>query len=116
MKKGGDIMSKNLVALIIGVILVWTASSVIAEPQQNECNPEEVFQFCDTNKDGVISMDEWAAIDTDKNKMITSDEWDKYRYKSGENKTKSFQIKFFSVYGNGPMSKEEFMQNFKRLQ
>lgn len=108
-------MSKNLVALIIGSILIWTASAVFAETQQNECNPEEVFQFCDKNKDGVISLDEWSAVDTDKDKTITSDEWDKYRYKSGENKTKAFQIKFFSVYGNGPMSKEEFMQNFKRL-
>jgi hypothetical protein len=109
-------MSKNLVTLIFGLILLWTTAPVFAEPPKNDCNPEEVFQFCDKNGDGVISPDEWDAIDTDKNKMITSDEWDKYRYKSGENKTKEFQIKFFSVYGNGPMSKEDFMQNFKRLQ
>jgi hypothetical protein len=109
-------MAKNLVILIFGLILFCTSAPVFAESQKNECNPEEVFQFCDKNRDGVISPDEWGAIDTDKDNTITSDEWDKYRYKSGENKTKGFQIKFFSVYGDGTMGKEEFMKNFKRLQ
>ena len=109
-------MARNLVPLICGFIMLWTAAAIFAEPPANECNPEEIFQFCDTNKDGIISLDEWSAVDTDKNNTITNEEWDKYRYKSGENKTKAFQIKFFSVYGNGTMNKEEFMQNFKRLQ
>jgi hypothetical protein len=109
-------MTRSLVPVICGIIMLWTTAVIFADPPANECNPEEVFQSCDTNRDGIISLDEWSAIDTDKNSTITNEEWDKYRYKSGENKTKAFQIRSFSVYGNGTMGREEFMQNFKRLQ
>ncbi|HMK48874.1 MAG TPA: hypothetical protein VK435_02385 [Thermodesulfovibrionales bacterium] len=106
-------MKSKLLPAICGIIMLWAVPAGSAEAPEQECNPEEIFQSCDTNKDGIISLDEWAALDADKNKTITNEEWDKYRYKS-ENKTKAFQVKFFSVYGNG-MNREEFMQNFKRL-
>ena len=102
-------------ALLLSAILlkaVWG----FAQTGQQECSPDELFQACDANKDGKISREEWDTIDSDKDNTITNDEWDKYKYKSADQKTNPFQIKYYDVHGDGTMGKEEFQRNFKRLQ
>jgi Ca2+-binding EF-hand superfamily protein len=102
-------------ALLASAILL-TAVWSFAQTEKQECSPDELFQACDTNKDGKISREEWNVIDTNKDNTITSDEWDKYKYKSSEQKTDPFQIRYYDVYGDGTMGREEFQRNFKRLQ
>ena len=105
-----------LIVMIFMAALTITSVNVLAETEELECNPDEIFQACDTDKDGKISKEEWNTIDTDKDDVITSDEWDKYHYKSDEKKSKTFKLRYYDVYGDGTMEKEEFLNNFKRLQ
>ena len=105
-----------LIVMLSMVTLIVTSVNIFAETEEVECTPDEIFQECDTNKDGKISKEEWNTIDTDKDDVITSDEWDKYHYKSDEKKSKPFQLKYYDVYGDGTMGKEDFLNNFKRLQ
>jgi hypothetical protein len=102
--------------MIFTAALIMTSSHVLAETEGIECNPDEIFEACDTNQDGKVSREEWDTIDTDKDNVITSDEWDRYHYKSDEKKSKPFQLKYYDVYGDGTMGKEDFLNNFKRLQ
>jgi len=102
-------------ALLVSAI-VLAAVWGFAQTEKQECSPDELFQACDANKDGKISREEWDTIDSDKDSTITSDEWDKYKYKSTDQKTDPFQIRYYDVYGDGTMGKEEFQRNFKRLQ
>jgi Ca2+-binding EF-hand superfamily protein len=101
--------------LFISAILL-TAVWVFAQTEKQECSPDELFQACDKDKDGKISKEEWDTIDSNKDNTITSDEWDKYKYKSTDQKTNPFQIRYYDVHGDGTMGKEEFQRNFKRLQ
>jgi Ca2+-binding EF-hand superfamily protein len=96
--------------------VLLTAVSGFTQTVQQECSPDEIFQACDINKDGKISREEWDMIDSDKDNLITSHEWDKYKYKSTDQKTDPFQIRYYDVYGDGTMGREEFQRNFKRLQ
>jgi len=103
-------------SLLFVTAILLTAVWGFAQTEQQECSPDELFQACDTNKDGKISREEWDTIDSDKDNTITSDEWDKYKYKSADQKTNPFQIRYYDVHGDGTMGKEEFQRNFKRLQ
>jgi hypothetical protein len=88
----------------------------IAESGLSECSPEELFDACDINRNGIITREEWYTIDTDRDDIITSEEWDRYKYKSEEKKTSPFQIRYYDVYGDETTGKEEFFRNFKRLE
>jgi Ca2+-binding EF-hand superfamily protein len=105
-----------LIVMISMVALLLPSVNLLAETEDVECDPDEIFQACDTNQDGKISKEEWNTIDKDEDEVITSDEWDKYHYKSTEQKSKPFRLKYYDVYGDGTMGKEEFLNNFKRLQ
>jgi len=107
---------KIMILMAAALTIVLISTYRLAEAETLQCNPEDIFQACDTNRDGKISKEEWDTIDTDKDDTITSEEWDKYKYKSPDNKTTPFKIKFFDVYGDGTMGKEEFLKNYKMLQ
>jgi Ca2+-binding EF-hand superfamily protein len=105
-----------IVIFAVSVIMMLTAAFCFAENEKTECSPDEIFEACDTNKDGRISREEWNTIDTNKDGIITNEEWDRYKYKSADKKTKPFQIRFFDVHGDGTMDREEFLKNYQRLQ
>jgi Ca2+-binding EF-hand superfamily protein len=109
-------MYKKMIFMAAALVFLFTSAYSFAETEKTECSPEEIFQECDVDKDGKISKEEWNDIDTDKDDTITSEEWNKYRYKSTDQKTSPFQIKYFDVYGDGTMDKEEFLRNYRRLQ
>ena len=111
-------MNKSKCIIVLGMIcmMILTVSYGSAETETTECNPDEVFQACDTNKDNKITKEEWDTIDTNKDGMLTNDEWDKYKYKSSDKKTSPFQIRYYDVYGDGTMDKAEFYKQFKKIQ
>lgn len=108
-------MFKRMIFVAACIAALLISVNCFAETEKMECNPEEVFQACDANKDGKISREEWDTIDTNQDNTISNDEWDKYKYKSPETKTSPFQIKYYDVYGDGTMGKEEFLKNYQRL-
>jgi hypothetical protein len=109
-------MNMRTTFCITALAFVLSACVAFAEPEKQECSPDEIFKACDTNKDDKISREEWDTMDSNKDDTITNDEWDKYKYKSADQKTSPFQIRYYDVYGDGTMGKEDFLRNFKRLQ
>jgi Ca2+-binding EF-hand superfamily protein len=105
-----------IVVFAVSVMMMLTATLCFAEDEKTECSPDEIYDACDKNKDGKISREEWNTIDTNKDDTITNDEWDRYKYKSTEKKTSPFQIRYYDVYGDGTMDKEEFLKHYQRLQ
>lgn len=103
-----------VLATVFFAVLLMPVGSTAGVGSQ-ECSPEEIFEACDINKDGKISKDEWDILDINKDQTITSDEWDKYKYQSTEQKSNPFRIKYYDVYGDGTMGREEFLKNYQRL-
>ena len=101
---------------LLASAMFLAAGAGLAQDKLQECSPDELFEACDVNRDGKISREEWDTIDSDQDDIITSHEWDKYKYKSTDQKTDPFQIRYYDVHGDGTMGKEEFQRNFKRLQ
>lgn len=107
---------RYIVVFAVSVIMIMTAALCFAEDEKAECSPDEIYDACDTNKDGKITREEWNTIDTNNDDTITNDEWDRYKYKSDDKKTSPFRIRYFDVYGDGTMDKEEFLRHYQRLQ
>jgi hypothetical protein len=108
-------MFRKVLFMLTVFTMILGLSPVYGEIDAESCDPEELFRACDVNKDGRITKEEWDALDVNKDQMITNDEWDKYRYKSTEKKSSPFHIRYYDVYGDEGMGKEEFLKNYQRL-